>query len=150
MRSNVQELELPFREWGGARKGAGRPKKKKRMMPHTARPSLSRHRPVHVTLKLRSSLPSLRRSREFQTILRAFNGGKERFGFRLSHFAVMSDHLHLLVEAESRRSLTAGLRGLGIRIARALNEMSSIRSAPGSWVKASDEQISGAVRDRAG
>jgi REP element-mobilizing transposase RayT len=54
---------------------------------------------------------------------RAFSRGAERFGFRLVHFSIQSNHLHLLAEATDRRSLWRGMQGLLVRIARALNKL---------------------------
>jgi hypothetical protein len=39
------------------------------------------------------------------------------------HFAVLRNHVHYMVEAGGRRSLTAGLRGLHVRVARRLNRL---------------------------
>ena len=36
---------------------------------------------------------------------------------------MLRNHLHLLVEAESRESLSRGVQGLGIRLARAVNRI---------------------------
>jgi hypothetical protein len=44
-------------------------------------------------------------------------------GFRLCHYAILDDHLHLLAEARDREALARGLQGLLIRIARALNKL---------------------------
>ena len=52
---------------------------------------------------------------------RAFSGGRERFGFRLVHYAVQLDHLHFIVEARDKKSLSSGARGLAIRVAMRLN-----------------------------
>jgi putative transposase len=49
--------------------------------------------------------------------------GAARFGFRLVHYSVMGNHLHLIVEAPDRRALTRAMKGLGVRIARALNRV---------------------------
>jgi putative transposase len=46
------------------------------------------------------------------------DGGDLAFGF---HYAVQPDHLHLVVEAQHRKALTAGARGLSVRVARLLN-----------------------------
>jgi hypothetical protein len=46
---------------------------------------------------------------------------RERFGFRLVHFSVQRDHLHLIAEAADRRALSRGVQGLTIRVARAVN-----------------------------
>ena len=49
--------------------------------------------------------------------------GSDRFGFRLIHYAVMGNHVHMIVEANDRRALGRGMKGLGVRIARSLNRM---------------------------
>jgi REP element-mobilizing transposase RayT len=41
--------------------------------------------------------------------------------FRVVHFSVQDDHLHLLVEANDKRELTRGMRGLAIRAAQRIN-----------------------------
>lgn len=41
--------------------------------------------------------------------------------FRVAHFSVQTDHLHLLVEADSAVDLSRGMRGLAIRCALAAN-----------------------------
>ena len=40
---------------------------------------------------------------------------------RLAEFAVLGDHLHLIVEADSNSCLSRGLQGLCVRLTRALN-----------------------------
>jgi REP element-mobilizing transposase RayT len=49
--------------------------------------------------------------------------GGERFGFRLVHYAIMRDHIHLIVEAVDREALSKGMKGLGVRIARCVNRV---------------------------
>src|SRR5205823_3725623 len=44
-------------------------------------------------------------------------------GHRLVHYAVMGNHVHLIVEARDEKQLTSGMRSLGIRIAKGLNRM---------------------------
>jgi REP element-mobilizing transposase RayT len=57
-------------------------------------------------------------------VIRAcFGKGCERFGFRLVHYSVQSNHLHLLAEAKDRKSLWRGLQGLFVRIAKNLNKL---------------------------
>jgi hypothetical protein len=41
----------------------------------------------------------------------------------LVHFSVQADHVHLLVEANDKDALSRGLRGLVIRVARAVNRV---------------------------
>ncbi|MBL8734898.1 MAG: hypothetical protein JNL12_00595 [Planctomycetes bacterium] len=79
-----------------------------------------------MTLKLQSGLPRLRSRREYAALRAAFAAGCARNlagTFRLCHYAVLNDHLHLLCESESRTALSRGLQGLLIRIARALNKL---------------------------
>jgi REP element-mobilizing transposase RayT len=124
-----QQAELPFRQHGGARRGAGR--KPKALLPgvtHTPRAILPARHPVHVTVKLRQGLPKLRQPRERAVLLAAFAKAKQRAGrtgktFRLTHFAILNDHLHLIVETQDRQALARAVQGLLIRIARALNKL---------------------------
>lgn len=46
-----------------------------------------------------------------------------RGDFRVVHFSVQRDHVHLLVEAKDRQVLSRGMRGLAIRVALALNRV---------------------------
>jgi hypothetical protein len=82
---------------------------------------------VHVTL--RSLCRSLRTQFVFPTVRRAIAAANRSPGarVRIVHFSVQSDHLHLLVEADDRADLVEGLRGLCIRIARAVNRLLSRR-----------------------
>jgi REP element-mobilizing transposase RayT len=107
---------------GGFRLRAGR----KRMEPedrkgHHPRPGLASRFPVHVTLKVRPGVASLRRGPTFRVLERCFRLGKDKFGFRLVHFTAQGNHLHLLVEAKDKVALSRGMQGLAIRVARRLN-----------------------------
>jgi REP element-mobilizing transposase RayT len=74
-------------------------------------------------------LPSLRSQPERAALGRAFALGRDRFGFRLVHHSIPSNHLHLIVEARDRRALSRGMKGLLVRGARALNELWSRRGS---------------------
>jgi REP element-mobilizing transposase RayT len=120
----AKQLELGLKFWGGKRKGAGRkPKSGVAGVDHRPRGPLSKNHPAHVTMKLRSGLPVLRRKAEYAALRTAFTKGKERFGLRLVHYVVLNDHIHMIVEAQNRDSLRTGVQGLAIRIARALNKL---------------------------
>jgi len=119
---NRRQLRFAFRTWGGARAGAGRrPKRRVAGVSHLRRPAHSRHHPVHVTLRVRRGISSLRGRGIFGRVQNALAYGQERFGFRLVHFSVQRDHLHLIAEASDRRALSRGMQGLTIRVARAVN-----------------------------
>jgi REP element-mobilizing transposase RayT len=117
-----RQLALQFRQRGGRRPRAGRPPKGERAgVSHLRRPAHSRHQPVHLTLRVKRDVPSLREQRVFVQVRKALAAAKQRFGFSLVHFSVQRDHLHLIAEAQDRRALTRGVQGLAIRVARAVN-----------------------------
>ena len=92
-------------------------------MPHLQRAELAARHPVHVTLRVGKGCWNLRSYRALRALEPAFHAGRERFGFRLVHYSVQGNHLHLLVEAEDKASLARGMKGLEVRLARALNRM---------------------------
>jgi REP element-mobilizing transposase RayT len=59
----------------------------------------------------------------FRALYHAFVGGKARFGFRLVHYSVQGNHLHIVAEAPNRKALSRGVQGLSVRIARRLNRV---------------------------
>jgi len=123
----MKQLAMKFRSWGGKRKHAGRkPKGARAGVPHRPRKQPARTSAL-VTMRVRNGLPSLRGSRTFRSIAGALRKGRERFGLRVIHFTVQGNHLHLLVEADDSISLTRGMKGLSVRIARALNRLNGLR-----------------------
>ena len=116
-------MKFKYRGRGGYREGAGRPKKPGAGVPHRTRQELLGRHPVHVTVRVRDDASKLRTKACFRAIAPALAGGRDRFGFRLVHFSVQSNHLHLVAEAENRTSLARGMQGLGVRIAKALNRV---------------------------
>lgn len=122
-----KQLELPaVGGWGGARAGSG-PKPRPGSGPsHVRREAHEARWPVHVTLRAQRGLPSLRSPRAFQALQRALVQAN-RAAFRVLHFSVQTDHLHLIVEGDSSRALVRGLQGLAGRCARALNRQWSRR-----------------------
>jgi putative transposase len=81
---------------------------------------------VHATLRCVPEGPSLRASPVFCDLSRAL-ADCSRPRFRLIQFSVQTDHLHLVVEADSTLDLTRGLQGLAIRCARAVNRVAGRR-----------------------
>jgi putative transposase len=123
-------VQLSFPEpktWGGRRTGAGRPPTGRKVgVPHRTRPEHKAPHPVHVTLRAARRLPSLRAQAVFVEI-RAVLGTiadlarRSRPSFRVIHFSVQRDHMHLIVEARDKTELSRGVAGLSIRTARAIN-----------------------------
>ncbi len=118
-----QDFEFP-NGWGGVRKGAGpKPRSARPCVSHRTRDGLERRLPAQVTMRVEQGLPSLRGLKEFAVLRGAMLAGCKREGFRLVHFSVQSNHLHLIVEGDCRTSLSRGLQGLAVRMARALNRL---------------------------
>ena len=117
------QLELPVpKTWGGRRAGAGRPPTGTAGMPHLRRSRhLARH-PVHATVRVRRELSWLRSPPVFARVRKAL-GASSQASFRVVEFSVQRDHLHLLVEAHDNAALSAGMKGLGVRVARAVNRV---------------------------
>ncbi len=89
---------------------------------HRAREKHKRAHPVHVVL--RSRVRSLRSQYLFPTIRRALaRANRAREDFRILHFSVQADHVHLIIEADSHRALSRGMQGLAVRIARNVNPL---------------------------
>ena len=127
MKNAQQELPLPL--WGGKRKGAGRKGGTvKPRIPHLARPKF-RNAAVHVTLGLLQDVRNLRSRACFEALRQAFQKGCDRFGVRIIHFSVESNHIHMIVEAADAASLARAMKGLKVRMARALNKATGRRGA---------------------
>jgi hypothetical protein len=61
----------------------------------------------------------------FPTLCLAVKGAtlRDEKSFRVVHFSVQWDHVHLVVEASDRRALSSGVMSIAIRIARYVNEL---------------------------
>jgi REP element-mobilizing transposase RayT len=76
-----------------------------------------------VTLRVRRDVPSLRSRRfirEFQGSLRE---ACSREGFRVCHYSIQGDHLHMLVEAAGKEALARGMKAVAARFARSVNRV---------------------------
>lgn len=121
----MRSLQLKFNlsTWGGRRPGAGRKLAGQRAgVSHHGRAPLDPRHPAHVTLRAVRDLPSLRDARLFSRLREALSAASRRT-FRVVHFSVQSNHVHLLVEADGGRALARGMQGLGVRLARAVNRV---------------------------
>lgn len=116
------ELESPSR-WGGARPGAGRKPESSRRDPHRRRTPLASRHPCHVTFKVENDVPPLRTARLVAELERSWRKACERSRFRLVHYSVQNDHVHMIVEAGSARDLACGLKAIGARFARGVNRV---------------------------
>jgi REP element-mobilizing transposase RayT len=130
---HVQQ-ELPFKTWGGKRAGAGRPSKKKRASEgHEERPELRPGSVLLVTTRITedvlAAIRSLRCADGYHSVRYGLYSIIEREHFRICHISIQWNHLHLIVEADSKDALADGMKGFGVSVAKHLN--GSIRDASG-------------------
>jgi len=118
-----EQLSLRLeRNWGGARKGAGRPKSKTpRRVPHRARPVHKARYPLHVTVRVRGGMPSFREPVIAKVVVATISAA-HRETFRVLHYSVQDNHVHLIVEAQDATSLARGMQRLNACIARNVND----------------------------
>ena len=87
------------------------------------------HCPVHVTLRVRAGVPSLRDGALVHEWRRSLAEASERGSFRVTHYSLQGDHAHLIVEAHGKEALARGMMSIGARLARAVNRV-GLRSGP--------------------
>jgi REP element-mobilizing transposase RayT len=126
MQSAFDFPEPKLRKVGSGRK----PTRAGTWVKHRARPWHDANHPVHVTLKVRRGIPNLRGFRLAKVIgngLReaatsdAAKKQERRRTFRVIHFSIQPNHLHLIVEATSKTALARGMQGLASGLARRVN-----------------------------
>jgi REP element-mobilizing transposase RayT len=113
-----------FRRRGGARARAGRRARPERagFLPHITRARHEDEQPVHITARAVRSAPNLRSERVFGALRGLFARASEK-GFRLLHFSVQGNHLHLIVEADDDVALARGVQRLLSRAAMTINAL---------------------------
>src|SRR5450631_340131 len=120
----MKQLGLMFTKdrRGGSRAGAGRKRLPARLRhtPHRSRAKHQAANPIHVTL--RASVRSLRKQFVVSTVLGALRDSNSEH-FRIAHYSVQDNHLHLIVEADNKTALSTGMRGLMVRLAKRVNKL---------------------------
>ena len=107
---------------GGPRAGAGRPAAARPIVHHVKRSNVP-DGPVHVTLSVRKEVPSLRSKRFVREFRRSLRQACERDGFRVVHYSIQHNHLHLIVESREKDALGRGMKAIASRLARAANRV---------------------------
>jgi REP element-mobilizing transposase RayT len=133
----MEQMGLRFpraKKRGGKREGAGRKRTRPgRRAPHRARPRHNHAHPVHVTLRVRRGLPTLRHEGLHALLRKAIHGASRSpavgVAFRVVEFSIQDDHAHFIIEAHDKDTLSRGMRGLAIRLARAFNRGVGVRGA---------------------
>lgn len=107
---------------GGKRTGAGRPRGPGRKRNWVrVRAALSKHVPVHVTLRVVKAVGGLRRRRAYHAIRKAIETTLVRDDFRVVHVSIQREHIHLICEADNEEALGSGMKGLEVSAAKRLN-----------------------------
>jgi putative transposase len=88
---------------------------------HARRPEVTRHQPVHVSLRVVADVGRLRRRDGYAAVRRALMVCVGREAFRIPQISIQANHVHLLVEADDKRALADGLRAFMIAAARRRN-----------------------------
>jgi len=114
---------------GGPRVGAGRPRGPRPRVLHRRRERLAARIPLHVTIRLRNGLPTLRQSRFVRGFRVSLSQACVRHGFRVVHYSIQRDHVHLLIEAQDNTAIACGMMSVGARIAKLVNRLFG-RSGP--------------------
>ncbi len=83
---------------------------------------------MHLTLRARREVGSLRAPRTVLALVAAVRAA-QRDDFRVVQYSVQEDHAHLIVEASDAAALAAGVQGLVVRAARAVNRAVGHRGA---------------------
>jgi REP element-mobilizing transposase RayT len=118
----MRQQAFELKTWGGKRKGAGRkPAAGRDGIRHDARDPVRPSQPVHVTMRVAEHVWNLRSQRSFRIVDAALHAVQARRDFRVVHFSVLGNHLHLIVEADGTVALANGMRALSIRVALRLN-----------------------------
>jgi REP element-mobilizing transposase RayT len=135
------DLDLPESPvgHGGKRENAGRkPARTGTWVGHGPRPWHDPSHPVHVTLRVRRGVPNLRGLRLAKAITeglrkaaqsRHARPAERRRTFRVVHYSIQPNHLHLIVEATSKTALARGMQGLASGLARRVNRTLHRRGA---------------------
>jgi putative transposase len=115
----VTQLSFPPTGRGGWRPGAGRPRGNR--VTHHGRDPVDVRHPLHLVLRIRQGIWSLRSKALFQQIRYSFVKVCEREGFRLVHFSVQGNHIHAIVEADTTEHLSRAMQSMCTRIAKRIN-----------------------------
>jgi REP element-mobilizing transposase RayT len=124
-----QELPKPDKNGqfrGGRRKGAGRPRVKTAhglpYEPRTKRPRFKASHPLHVVMRAKADVGSLRTFEGFAAIREArVSTIRVDAEFRIIHFSIQRTHIHLIVEAKDKQALSTGMQGFAISCAKQIN-----------------------------
>ena len=115
----LEQARRPDGKHGGWRPNAGR-KRTPGTISHASRAALNPRFPEHVTLRIAVDVGSIARD-WLMPRMRECIRQAHKASFRIVEFNVLSNHVHLIVEAADKAALSRGIQGLAVRIARRMN-----------------------------
>jgi REP element-mobilizing transposase RayT len=111
-------MQTPKSKHGGKRKNAGRKYLAKNSPGCAHRPRFKVHDklPLHINFRYKHNI----RNKTALSHLRGAIQNAQKHGLRVIHYALLKNHVHLVVEAPDNQILTRGMRSLTITIAKRL------------------------------
>lgn len=103
---------------GGRRPGSGRKRIHSKGVAHRARDEVVSRKPLHINFKYRAYI----RSKQCLRLLKRAILNSRKHGLKVIHFSLQSNHIHLIVEAESNEILTKGMRSMTVTFAKGLQK----------------------------
>ena len=108
---------------GKLAKKAGRKVTGKRRDPrHRTRPEHDPRHGVHLVLRVTREVGNLRTRHAYRALRGALARCAGKSDYRIVHVSMQSNHVHLLVEADSKLALARGTQGFAISAAKRLNK----------------------------
>jgi putative transposase len=124
-----KQQELTFKTWGGKRRGAGRPPKRRLSSePHKKRESFRDSEPLHINIRVEPGVGRLRKRHMYRALREATITVTKRDDFRIVHLSIQSNHVHFVVEAQNKTALAKGMQAFQISAARHINDAISKRT----------------------
>jgi len=108
---------------GGPREGAGRKPSARPVVHHVRRSRFRGMQPAIVTLRVRGGVGSLRLQAVVKALRESFARACQGDGFRVVHYSIQTDHVHMIVEADGEKALGRGMNSVSARVARAVNRV---------------------------
>lgn len=112
------KMKLNGGGWGGLRSRSGRKRIHSPGVSHRSRGKVTSRTPLHINFKYRLNV----RNKETLKLLRRSIYNARKQGLRILHYSFQSNHIHLIVEAESNAILTKGMRSFTITFAKGLRK----------------------------
>ena len=93
---------------GGRRPNSGRKRLHSPGVSHSERQKITRHTPLHINFKYKVFIRNL----SMIEILERACLNASKYEFRVTHYTIQTNHIHLIAEAENNEVLIKGMRSL--------------------------------------